>query len=253
MRVRVLPGGLAAWVLLLGIAGAASAATYSETFDLTMSTDPMMEPNGLSVCAIFTLDEENPTELRIELINTSTGVPAGFNNAHQLLTGISFDFGEAGYNGDPVITGGIVVIGPDGRSINFELVDPQLGPGADVSGEWGYGNYDGSGLLTNFVSCNRAQATRLPGDNLDGPESIDGPQAGLCTDPPIVALGGLGAVADSVVIVLTLDAPLADLEFLYENGVRAEFGSDAAFMVPEPVTVGLLAVGGCLLLLRRRR
>jgi len=253
MRVKGLLGGLAAWVLLLGLSGAASAASFTETFELTLSTDLMMDPNGLSACAIFTLDTENPTELRIELINTSSGVPAGFSNSDQLLTGISFDFGEPGYNGDPAITGGTVVIGPGGRSIDFDKVDLQLGPGADVSGEWGYGNTDGSGLLTNFVSANQAQSVPFGGPNLDGPDGMDGPQGGLCADPPIVELGGLGAVADSVVIVLTLDAPLADLEFLYQNGVRAEFGSDAAFMVPEPVTVGLLAVGACLLLLRRRR
>jgi len=213
-------------------------------FDLT-------GPDGLSASAVFTLN--NPTELQITLINNSTGVPAGFDSADQLLTGISWDFGQPGYNGDPMIIGGTVVIGPGGRSINFDQIDPldpQLGAGDDVSGEWGYGNMDGTGLLTNFVTATKSEATAFGGTNWDGPENIDGPQGGICTDPPWVSLGGLGAVTDSVVITLTLDTSLDNLNFL-ENGVVAEFGSDAAF-VPEPTTICLLGFGTLTLVMRRR-
>ncbi len=206
-------------------------------FDLT-------GPDGLSASAVFTLN--NPTELQITLINNSTGVPAGFDSSDQLLTGISWDFGMA------VGATGTVVIGPGGQSINFDQIDPQLGAGADVSGEWGYGNTGGTGMLTNIVSTNAAKATRFSGANLDGAPDLDGPQGGICTDPPWVSLGGLGAVADSVVITLTLDTSLANLSFLVENGVVAEFGSDAAF-VPEPATICLLGLGSLSLILRRRR
>jgi hypothetical protein len=144
-----------------------------------------------------------------------------------------------------------VDIGPSGRSINFDNVTTQLGPGADVSGEWGYGNTGGTGMLTNIVSTNAAKATRFSGANLDATLSLDGPQGGICTDPPLVSLGGLGAIADSVVITLTLDTSLANLNFL-ENGVVAEFGSDATF-VPEPATICLLGLGSLSLILRRRR
>ncbi len=200
-------------------------------------------PDGLSARAIFTLN--NPTELEIILINTSTGVPALFDSSDQLLTGISWDFGMA-----VVATTGTVVIGPGGYSLNFDQIVTQLGPGADVSGEWGYGNTGGTGMLTNIVSTNAAKVTQFPGANLDGAPTLDGPQAGICTNPPLIPLGGLGAIADSVVITLTLDTALANLNFL-ENGVVAEFGSDAAF-IPEPTTICLLGFGALPLLMKRR-
>ena len=218
------------------VMGVGLCSTDAVIFDLT-------GPDGLSASADFTLN--NSTELQITLINNSTGVPAGFDSSDQLLTGISWDFGMA------VGATGTVVIGPGGRSINFNHIDPQLGAGADVSGEWGYGNTGGTGMLTNIVSTNAAKATRFSGANLDGPLELDGPQGGICTDPPWVSLGGLGAVADSVVITLTLDTSLYDLNFL-ENGVVAEFGSDAAF-VPEPTTICLLGFGSLSLILRRRK
>jgi len=190
---------------------------------LAASLDPYFDPEGLSARAVFTLDTASPTELRIDLTNTSTGAPAAFSNADQILTGISFDLGAPGYNGDPMITGGTVFTGPSSYSLNFNHVAPQLGPGEEVTGEWGYGNQDGTGLLPNFATAEMAQATAFGGTNLDGPVGIDGPQAGLASDPPQVPLGGLGAVIDTVVIRLTLDRPLSDLSFLEANGVRAEF------------------------------
>ena len=211
--------------------------------------------NGLSAKVIFTLDTESPTGLKIELFNTSTGVPAGFDNSDQLLTGISFDFGHPGFNGDAAIVGGTVVIGPGGQSYNFNNLGdgvPQLVGGDDISGEWGYGNFDGSGMLTNFVSGNKSGATRFGTVNLDGPDNIDGPQGGICTNPPTVPLGGLGSVGNSVVINITVDSALTNLDFLRENGVMAEFGSDAAFVVPEPATVFLLGLG-MLMLGRKKR
>ena len=228
------------------------AAIFTETIDLSISQDPNFDPDGLAAEATFTLDTSNLAELKIELVNTSTGVPLGFDSSDQLLTGISFDFGQPGYNGDPMIIRGTVVIGPGGYSINFDQIDPQLGAGDDVSGEWGYGNMDGTGLLTNFVTATKSEATAFGGINWDGPINIDGPQGGICIDPPWVSLGGLGAVADSVVITLMLDAPLANLDFLVENGVVAEFGSDAAFF-PEPTTICLLGFGSLSLILRRRK
>ncbi len=241
-------------LVLVTLVGGARAAVLTETFILDQSFDLGFDPNGLSVKAVFVLDPNSPTQLEIDLYNTSTGVPAGFGNEEQLLTAISFDFGEAGYNGDPKITAGTVVIGSGGQSLNFDNVVSQLGPGDDVSGEWGYGNEDGTGLLTNFVSAHGSQATLFssdPNDNLDGPSNLDGPQGGIAVDPPLVSLTGLGAVYDYVHITLTLDSPLTNLDFLYDNGVMAEFGSDAAHMVPEPASFALLALGG--VLLRKRR
>ena len=241
------------------IASNVGAVLITKTFDLDQPdiTSPVQILNGLSAQAVFTLNTASAAELLIELTNTSTGLPAGFSNADQLLTSIAFDFGHPGYNGDAMITTGTVVIGPNGYSIDFEYVNPQLDEYDDVGGEWGYGNEDGTGLLTNFVSANKAQATRLPGANLDGPPNgnIDGPQGGIVTGRPEVDLdlGGLGAVADSVIITLTLDRPLADLNFLDANGVMAEFGSDAAFLTPEPTTMAILLLAASVLLKRRRQ
>jgi hypothetical protein len=219
------------------VMGVGLCSADAAIFDLT-------GPDGLSASAVFTLN--NPTELQITLINNSTGVPAGSDSSDQLLTGISWDFGMAAVGAT-----GTVVIGSGGRSINFDNVITQLGAGDDVSGEWGYGNTGGTGMLTNIVSTNAANVTRFSGANLDGPLSLDGPQGGICTDPPQVSLGGLGVVADSVVITLTLDTSLANLNFL-ENGVVAEFGSDAAFL-PEPATICLLGFGALSLIRRKHR
>jgi hypothetical protein len=225
----------------------AAGAIIVEPFVLNApnTTSAVQVLNGLSALAVFTLDTDNPTELVIELTNTSTGVPAGFDSADQLLTAISFDFGHPGFNGDAHITGGTVIIGPGGQSLNFSNVASQLGPGDDVSGEWGYGNMDGTGLLTNLVSATQSQTTDFGGANRDGPPNTDGPQAGISKDPPLVGLGGLGAVTDSVVITLSLDRPISDLDFLHANGVLAEFGSDAAHVTtPEPATaLGLVLAG----------
>lgn len=215
---------------------AAVASASSMTFYLS---DPGLP--GLSAEAQFTIID--PITLEVRLKNTSTAVPTGFETADQLITAVSWDFGIPGWDSDPSITGGMVVIGPDSQSVNFDT--GWYGPGTDVSGEYGYGNMDGTGLLANFITCNVAEATPFGGPNLDGPVNIDGPQAGLVADPIIVPLGGLGAIQDEIIATLTLSAPIYDLNFLTENLVRIEFGSDAAYItVPEPGTVLLILAGG---------
>lgn len=213
-----------------------------ESFTITHSAYP-----GLIAEVTFTII--NPTTLEVRAKNTSTGVPVGFDSADQLLTGVSWDFGDPGYPGDVEITGGSVVIGPTSQSVNFST--GSYGAGYDVSGEYGYGNMDGSGALPNFVSGNTAQATPFGGANLDGPAEIDGPQAGLVADPILVDLGGLGAIQNEFVATLTLSDEISDLDFLFDNGIRIEFGSDAAF-TPEPSAVALMMFAS-LGLLRRRR
>lgn len=211
--------------------------------------------DGSGLSAEVEFDLPNATTLTVRLKNTSTGVPGGFDSSDQLLTGVSWDFGHPGFNGDNTITGGSVIIGPTSASLNFST--GSYGPGFDVSGEWGYGNMDGTGALTNFVSANAAQGTPFGGPNLDGPDNIDGPQGGLVADPVLVALGGLGAVQDEVIATLTLADPYTLVELqddLDNNFVRVEFGSDAHFiMTPDPATIGIFALGGLAMFRRTRR
>ena len=207
------------------------------------------DSSGLGAEAEFTLLDGGMT-LEVRLRNTSTGVPEGFDSSDQILTGLSWDFGELGSNDDPEITGGTVWTGPDSMSINFDVLD--VGPDEDVSGEWGFGNMAGTGALTNFITTNHALASPFGGQNLDGPDSLDGPQGGLVGDPLLVDLGGLGAIQDEVIVRLTLSAALADLGFLDDNPVRVEFGSDA-FFIPEPASLGLLMAGALAVLATGRR
>jgi len=209
------------------------------------------DASGLAAEAEFTL-LAGGTQLQVRLRNTSTDVPAGFDAADQLLTGISFDLGAPGLNaGDPTITGGSIVTGADSYSINFSVMN--VGANADVGGEWGFGNSAVSGNLFNFISGNAAGTTAFGGPNLDGPVNLNGPQAGLVSAVMPVPLSGMGAIQDEVVATLNLSQAIADLSFL-SNGVQVEFGSDAAFIsVPTPGAAGaMLAVMGVVGMRRRR-
>lgn len=229
------------------VAGAAALAV-SPLFAGQVVT--FSDPSGLAAEAEFTL--LNPTTLEIRLQNISTDAPDDFDSSDQLLTSISWDFGQIGADpADPQIVSGSVRIGDFSASANFD--SGAYAAMADVSGEWGYGGGQ-SGLLTDAISALTAGMTQFPGANLDGPDGLDGPQGGLVANPAVVSLGGLGAIQDGIVATLTLDKPVADLSEVLSNEVRVEFGSDAAFItVPEPSAVALLAGGALTGALRRGR
>ena len=209
------------------------------------------DASGLAAEAEFTV--LNPTTLQIRLRNTSTGLPGGFDNSDQLLTGLSWDFGLAGSNvGDIFITGGGALIGPTSASDNFST--GAYGAGTDIGGEWGYGNGGMSGNIQNFISGNQSGTTAFGGANLDGPLVLDGPQGGLVSNSFSLALGGLGAIRDELVATVTLSAAYSEAQLqldIQNHGVQVEFGSDAAFIkVPAPgarLLCGLAGLG------RRRR
>ena len=250
-------------VLCVGVAvclflgAGAQSAIITEAVSLTVAKDPGDDVAGLSARAVFVWDDQQPNTLRIELINNSTGAPSGFTSAAQILTTLSFQLEGAG-GPAPVIVGGTVVIGPGSQSLGFGNVVPQLGPGDDVSVEWGYGNGGSAEHLTNVVSTNVSQVSPFAQanaqTNLDGPTGLDGPQGGVVAATPVLPLGGMGAIADRIVITLQLDAAPNGMDFLH-NGVIAEFGSDAAFLVPapEPGAMVLLVLGSTGMILRRGR
>lgn len=209
--------------------------------------------SGLSAEAEFTLID--PTTVEIRLRNTSTGVPGGFDSSDQLLTGLSWDSGAVGIDGALNITGGSAAIGATSASVNFST--GAYGPGADIGGEWGFGNMNGTGALVNMISGNTAGITAFGGANLDGPASLDGPQGGLVADPMLVSLGGLGAIQDEILVTIDLSASISDIFDLFGDlqQARVEFGSDAHFItidVPAPGALATLGLGFGLLARRRR-
>src|SRR4030095_11253669 len=134
---------------LAGFSCAVAVATLALAPNASADILLFSDSSGLSALAEFTL--LNSTTLQVRLRNTSTGAPAGFTSAAQLLTGISWDFGALGANGsDPLITGGSVVIGPTSNSVNFDTGN--YGPGADVSGEFRFGHRAHRGARCHAVS-----------------------------------------------------------------------------------------------------
>lgn len=234
----------AAVVIFLCIA--ANATIVTETLIFDTSLDPSFPIGGLSAEAKFIWDSELPDRMIIELKNTSTSLPDGIDETAKLLTTISFDLGGI------FVTGGSVEIAAGSQSVNFDKVGNQLFGGADVSGEWGFGNEGNTNMLITNISCITAHVSPFGGINLDGPVQLDGPQGGIGSALMTpYDFGGLGGTVDTVIISLQLDGNLNDLGFL-SRGAIVEFGSDAAFLkTPEPATIALLGIGSVVLMKRR--
>lgn len=223
----------------LVLASSASAITVSAS-----------DPSGLAAEAQFTIT--GPTQLTVRLRNISTGNGA-FSGAAVILTGVSWDFGLLGVNGgDNTILGGTITIGTLSQSVNFS--SGSFGPGTNIGGEWGYGN-NGTGLsFPNLISSLQSGTTAFGGPNLDNPSNLDGPQAGLIAPATVGQLGGLGAINDELVAVLNLSQSITNLNFIAQNNVRFEFGSDALFLTtPTPGSAAAVLLGGAILARRRRK
>ncbi len=218
------------------------------------TTVQFADPSGLSAQATFALLNGGST-LQIALQNTSTAAPGDFGAADHLLTSIGFNL-----NGVSIVgSGSTVNIGATSQSVNFNAFH---GPGADISGEFGFGNNGNTdfGSLVNFVSAMAGgNPTRFSGPNLHGPGSLNGPSGGLISPALLGSIGNHSAVNSEVIFTLNLSGSLADLSFL-ANGVRIEFGSDRHYLdgitttlIPLPGAAGMAALGLALIGSRRRR
>ena len=232
---------------LLGMAGLLAVSTASQAA-LESRTEVFTDASGMSAQVTFEFDPMvDDQKLTLRIVNTSTDTPDGFDSSDQLLTGVSWNFGDG-----TLITGGSAMLGAGAVTVNFDNVVSQLSAGDDVGAEWGFGNSTQSGLLFNHVSGNTSGTDPFGAGNLDGSPNLNGPQAGLIpASGELVGLGGLGAIKGELVIMLNLDKPLANLDFA--SLVRVEYGSDALFIEnPAPGSVSLIAIGG-LVAARRRR
>lgn len=223
---------------LLSTSGAASGVTVSA-----------VDASGLAAEAEFSIT--GPAQLTVRLLNISTGNGA-FTGAAAILTGVSWDFGAPGVNlGDTAVLGGTITIGAMSQSVNFS--GGSFGPGTDVGGEWGYGNTGTGMAFPNLISALTSGATAFGGANLDATGSLNGPQGGLIAPATVGQLGGLGAIRDEVIAVLTLSQAITNLDFITQNNVRFEFGSDALFLTtPTPGSAAGLLMFGAMLARRRR-
>jgi len=239
----------ASFVALMMLLGPISAS-QADLIDLTWD-----DGSGLAVRATF--EQLDARVMRVTVWNISTSMPVDLDGdtSNQLLTSISFDLGDG-----IGITNGTAILGAGAATVNFDNVPAQLGPGDDVSAEWGYGNStQNAPLAYNFITTNQAHSTRFTSGNLDGPTNLSGPQGGLLASPPLMDIGGLGGITGPVVFTLDLNDDWNIATFSPASAV-VEFGSDAAFLsnpvvsVPEPGAVALFAIGGlCLGAARIRR
>ncbi len=212
---------------------AALVVGMSETGSADPITINYLAPTGQTATAQFSF--LNGSTLQIILTETTSAATltsAGLSGAGAILTSIGFQL-PSGVN----ISSGSVTIASGSSTAGFST--GSYGAGTDVSGEWGatIGGpqpINGAGTF-HFVSTIAAQVTKFPGANLDGPDSLDGPQGGLLSDPAF--RGGLGVIVNSVVIQLALSQSLtlaqqaAFLASLSTSSI-VEWGSNDAFGTP---------------------
>lgn len=232
---------------LVGALATPAQAITSAVFTFT-SVEGVDATVVFNLIGNFTLQVTVTENSSLFTVRDSDGM--AFGASDRILTTISWDFPPAGAGGTE-IAGGTVFTGSTSNSVNFDV--NSVGPNADVSVEWGFGNNDGTMAFQNFISANNAQSTAFQvvdgtHPNLDGnAPNIDGPQGGLISAANAGSLGGIGAIQNQIVVTLALSAFTSDLDFLLgDPGVRIEYGSDFLLLpdvIPAPAAVFLGAMG----------
>lgn len=195
------------------------------------------------------------TDLIVRLTNSSTSdvlVPA------DILTGVFFHI-----TGPSVSLSRTSAVVPGGSAVHFGTTDP----GNVVGGEWAYvGSTSGgpSGAGAHGISSAGlglfGDSDRFPGNNLQGPESVDGLQYGITSAGDNLATGngavtgGNALIKDSV--VFTLGGLPVGFDLGRIGGVSFQYGTglnEPSFPgVPAPGAVMIGALAGAAAMKRRR-
>jgi hypothetical protein len=226
--------------LLLAGALCASQAPAALIVDYTVDLggDNGQPLNGLSARAIFEIDA---TTLSILLINTSTGVPAGFDASDQLLVSLGLNLpGDVTF-----LSGDTAMIGPGSSGVG-SWADRSAGD--SIAEQWVWTNNFGGDLLEDsrqVISTSRGLGDP-PSFGFGGhEENVAGPFGGIAAAPPLRSINAnQPAASDSIEFELTLTQPLTESQLA--AAVRSsvvEFGSDQRYLgVPEPASIGLVAI-----------
>lgn len=224
---------------LCGLAGSANAAMFT----------------GSSGSLEATVDfNVNGTTLEVLLSNSSMNDVLA---QASLLTGVFFQVSGAALSLTP--TSAVV---PAGSSVVFGTPDP----GNVVGGEWAYesslaGGPSGAGAYgISSSGLGLFGAANFPGNNLEGPVAVNGPQYGITSMGDNLATGnstvtgGVGMIKHAVFFTLT-GLP-ADFDLSRIHGVSFQYGTaldEPSFPgVPTPGAAALFGVAAMTGLRRRR-
>jgi hypothetical protein len=201
------------------------------------------------------------TDNRVVTINPDTGAITGSQNLSTTLNGNSF-----GFDFNPAVDR-IRIISNTGQNLRVDpstgvaIIDTPLAGGQSIVGA-AYNNIlGGTTTLYTIDSINDVLNIQNPpnagtqvevGPLMAGDVQIDTTdRVGFDIGPDNVAYAALNEIGFSLSDLYTINLQTGDIEFVGQIG-GGLFVRDIAVVVPEPGTIGLLAVGA-LLAVRRRR